>query len=163
MLRFRSAGLLTAVFAAVMALAAAPAHAQTRKPSGQETKIIRDCFAQKGATEKDTQCIGLVSTRCTRKPENQAGLTQADCFRVEQEIWDTLLNETYKALQGDLDDEGQRSKLRDMQRAWIGSRDATCEFYHVKIQGSMAVPMSANCLLGETARRALFLKTMIGL
>ena len=50
-----------------------------------------------------------------------------------------------------------------MQRAWIASRDATCEFYHVKIQGSMAVPMSANCFLVETAKRALFLKALTGL
>ena len=50
-----------------------------------------------------------------------------------------------------------------MQRAWIASRDATCEFYHHKIQGSMAVPMSASCFLRETAQRALFLKLMTGL
>lgn len=155
------AGFLILAFAALML--AAPAHAQTRKPSAQETKIIRDCFAQKGGTEKDAQCIGLVSARCTRKPENQAGLSRADCFRIEQDIWDVLLNETYKELQGNLDDDEQKTKLRDMQRAWIAARDATCEFYHVKIQGSMAVPMSANCFLGETARRALFLKTMTGL
>ena len=59
--------------------------------------------------------------------------------------------------------EEQKAKARDMQRAWIASRDATCEFYHVKIQGSMAVPMSANCFLTETARRALFLKAMTAL
>ena len=44
-----------------------------------------------------------------------------------------------------------------MQRAWIASRDATCEFYYHKIQGSMSVPMTAACLLNETARRALLL------
>jgi uncharacterized protein YecT (DUF1311 family) len=154
------AGFLVLAFAALVL--AAPAHAQTRKPGAQETRIVRDCVKQKGDTPDNAKCIGLVSARCTKKPENQAGLTQADCYRVEQEIWDGLLNETYKELQGDLD-EDQKTKLRDMQRAWIAARDATCEFYHVKIQGSMAVPMSANCLLGETARRALFLKTMIGL
>ena len=73
------------------------------------------------------------------------------------------MNETYRELQGDLDEDEQKTKLRDMQRAWIASRDATCNFYHVKIQGSMAVPMSASCFLRETAGRALFLKTMMGL
>ena len=32
-----------------------------------------------------------------------------------------------------------------MLRAWIAARDATCEFYYHKIQGSMSVPMTASC------------------
>jgi len=140
---------------------AAPAHAQTRKPTAQETRLIHDCVGRKGdgAGEK---CIGLVSTRCMKKPGNQAGLNQADCHRIEQEIWDALLNENYKELQGELDEE-QKAKARDMQRAWIASRDATCEFYYHKIQGSMSVPMTAACLLNETARRALLLAAFGGL
>ena len=122
---------------------------------------VHDCVGRKGngAGEK---CIGLVSTRCMKKPGNQAGLNQADCHRIEQEIWDVLLNENYKQLQGDLDEE-QQAKARDMQRAWIASRDATCEFYYHKIQGSMSVPMTAACLLNETARRALLLAAFRGL
>jgi uncharacterized protein YecT (DUF1311 family) len=147
--------------ACLAAMVLAPAHAQTRKPAAQETKTIRACFEEKGETEKGAQCIGLVATRCAKKPENQGGLSRADCYRIEQEIWDVLLNETNKELQVDLDEE-QKTKLRDMQRAWMASRDATCEFYHHKIQGSMAVPMSASCFLNETARRALLLKQMSG-
>jgi len=142
---------------------ASTSHAQTRKPTASESKIVRDCFEQRGDSAKGDQCIGLVSVRCVRKPENQGGLSRADCYRIEQVIWDVLLNETYKALQGDLHEDKQKIKLRDMQRAWIASRDATCEFYHAKIQGSMAVPMSANCFLTETAKRALFLKAMTAL
>jgi uncharacterized protein YecT (DUF1311 family) len=151
------------VLAAMLVPAAqAPVQAQTRKPTAQETKLIRDCFRQKGDGPRAEQCIGLVSTRCSRKPGNQGGLNEADCHRIEQVIWDALLNETYRELQGELD-EDDKTKLRDMQRAWIASRDATCEFYHVKIQGSMAVPMSGYCFLQETARRALFLQTLRGL
>jgi uncharacterized protein YecT (DUF1311 family) len=90
-LRFLAATLLAAT------MLAAPAHAQTRKPTAQETRLIHDCEA---------------------------------C---------------------------------DMQRAWIASRDATCEFYYHKIQGSMSVPMTASCLLSETARRALLLAAFGGL
>jgi uncharacterized protein YecT (DUF1311 family) len=50
-----------------------------------------------------------------------------------------------------------------MHRAWIASRDATCEFYYHKIQGSMSVPMTAACFLNETARRALLLAAFAGL
>jgi hypothetical protein len=88
---------------------AAPAHAQTRKPTAQETLLIHDCVGRKGdgAGEK---CIGLVSTRCMKKPGNQAGLNQADCHRIEQEIWDALLNENYKELQGERGAESQGAR-----------------------------------------------------
>jgi uncharacterized protein YecT (DUF1311 family) len=154
--------LAAGVVAAVAIVAAPSAQAQTRKPTAQETRLIRDCFEKKGGTTEQAECIGLVATPCTESPDHQANLHQADCFRIEGAIWDAILNETFKALKDDLDDK-QEKKLRDMQRAWIASRDRTCEFFHVKINGSMAVPMSASCLFEETARRALLLKTFTGL
>ncbi len=81
----------------------------------------------------------------------------ADCFRLDAKIWDDLLNENYKSFRDNID-ATQAAKLRDMQRAWIVSRDATCAFYDVKIQGSMAIPMGAACLAREMARRAVLLK-----
>jgi len=81
----------------------------------------------------------------------------ADCYRTEATIWDDLLNEDYKELQGELDDE-QTGKLRAMQRAWIAYRDTTCTFYDDKIRGSMAITMHAACTARETARRALLLR-----
>jgi uncharacterized protein YecT (DUF1311 family) len=48
-------------------------------------------------------------------------------------------------------------KLRDMQRAWIESRNRTCDFYYDYHQGTIAAPMGALCVNRETARRALFL------
>ena len=37
------------------------------------------------------------------------------------------------------------------------SRDKTCDFYWDFYQGTMATPMSADCVNRETAQRALFL------
>jgi uncharacterized protein YecT (DUF1311 family) len=154
--------LLAAGFVAALAIVMAPsAGAQTRKATAQETRLIRDCVDQKSGSGKGEQCIGLVSSRCMKKPGGDAGLNRADCYRVEREVWDAVLNEKYQELQGDLD-EDQKTRAREMQRAWIASRDATCAFYHHKIQGSMAVPMTASCLLTETARRALLLITFSG-
>ena len=144
-----------------LALASA-AQAQTRKPTAQETKLVRTCVEQKGGTDKDAQCIGLVSKRCAAKPENQGGLSRADCYRIEQDIWNVVLTEQQKDLTEELD-EDQKAKLTEMQKAWVAARDATCEFYYHKIQGSMSVPMTASCMLTETAKRALFLKAMQGL
>ncbi len=67
-----------------------------------------------------------------------------------------------KELESDLDDD-QKAKLKEMQAAWVAARDTTCDFYYHKIQGSMSVPMTANCYLAETAQRALLLKTFTGL
>ena len=80
----------------------------------------------------------------------------ADCFRIEGVIWDDLLNENYKSLLGELDD-NQTAKARAMQRAWIAYRDTTCGFYGDKIQGTMAGFMEAACVTRETARRAMLL------
>jgi uncharacterized protein YecT (DUF1311 family) len=151
-----------ALLAGLGVTTASSVQAQTRKPTAQETRTVRDCFEKKGGTTEEAECVGLVATPCTESPDHQANLHQADCFRIEGAIWDAILNETFKALKDDLDDKQER-KLREMQRAWIASRDRTCGFFHVKIDGSMAVPMSASCLFKETARRALLLKTFTGL
>lgn len=74
----------------------------------------------------------------------------------ELAVWDDILNETFRGLREKLD-EAQRVKLRDMQRAWLASREKTCGFYWDFYQGTMASPMAAACVNRETARRALFL------
>ena len=78
------------------------------------------------------------------------------CIERERAVWDDILNETFRRLRAKLD-EDQQGKLRDMQRAWIASRDKTCDFYWDYFQGTMASPMSAKCVNRETGRRALFL------
>ncbi len=78
------------------------------------------------------------------------------CYDRERAVWDDILNETYRRLREALDKE-QQGKLRDMQRAWIASRDKSCEFIWDVLQGSMANPMMAACITRETGRRALFL------
>jgi uncharacterized protein YecT (DUF1311 family) len=140
-------------------------HAQSRKPTMSEVAAIRDC-AKKYEADLDKgeqRCLfNLVGTPCTDKPEGQSNIGIADCYRLEQAIWDDLLNENYKNLAADLDNE-QKAKLRDMQRTWIAYRDSTCGFYYTKIQGTLAQPMGAACAARETARRALLLKFFSGL
>jgi uncharacterized protein YecT (DUF1311 family) len=95
-------------------------------------------------------------------PTNQSTSATTECYERERKIWDALLNENFRALRDDLDD-GQKAKLRDMQRAWIAYRDTTCGFYHDKIRGSMSTTMAAACVTRESARRALLLKLFQGL
>jgi uncharacterized protein YecT (DUF1311 family) len=56
-----------------------------------------------------------------------------------------------------LDDE-QKVKLREMQRAWIVSRDKTCGFLYDYFQGTMAYPMIAACVARATGMQALYLR-----
>jgi uncharacterized protein YecT (DUF1311 family) len=137
------------------------AQAQDRKPTAKETALIRDCAKKfkDDVTEGERKCLFQVSDRCAKTPEGKSNVGTADCFRLEQAIWDELLNDNFKGLRDDLDDD-QKTKLREMQRAWIAYRDTTCEFYYHKIQGTMATPMTAACLARETARRALLLDFM---
>ncbi len=150
----------------VLALSAVvgPAQAQSGKAAEKDILAIRDCVKAKLATEDggESCMFRLLAAPCTKTPASQSNPGSADCYRIEAAIWDDMLNENYGLLQEALDKD-QKSKLRDMQRAWITSRDRTCDFYRHKIRGSMAAPMQAACLLRETARRALLLKTLDGL
>jgi uncharacterized protein YecT (DUF1311 family) len=149
----------------ILGAATASGRAQGEKPTVQETAAIRACAEknQDDVTEAERQCLfNLVAAPCQNTSEGQSNLGMADCFRRETMIWDQLLNENYKSLRDGLDAQ-QAAALRDMQRAWIASRDATCAFYDIKIHGSIAIPSSAACAARETARRALLLKSFTGL
>jgi len=144
-----------------LGLAAEPVQAQTRKPTAREIAAIRDCAARNADNldEGERQCLfNLVADPCTGKPPGEAAdWVVADCFRIENSIWDQMLNENYKALLDTLDDE-QTAKARAMQRAWLAYRDTTCQFYDDKIRGSMSPMMHAACVTRESARRAMLLK-----
>jgi uncharacterized protein YecT (DUF1311 family) len=134
-------------------------HAQSRKPTAQEVAAIHDCATKNrdhiDAGEED--CLfKLVADPCLGDHGSKSDGQMADCYEIEGVIWDGLLNANYKTLLGELDAD-QTAKARAMQRAWIGYRDTTCEFYYDKIQGTMAQMMIAACVTRETARRAMLL------
>jgi uncharacterized protein YecT (DUF1311 family) len=128
----------------------------------EQVAAIRNCADenQNDVTEAERACLfTLVATPCQNTPQGQSNLGIADCFRLEQAIWDELLNDNYKRLRSGLN-EKQSVALRDMQRAWLAARETTCAFYDVKTHGSIAIPLGAACLARETARRALLLRTL---
>jgi uncharacterized protein YecT (DUF1311 family) len=151
-----SAALIAAV------LATAPIHAETanpdqHKPDARDSQAIQSCIkSARGGAQKQERCIGIIADPCLKRPAANSTAGQTDCADRELAVWDDILNETFRRLRDKLDDE-QKTKLRDMQRAWIESRDRTCKFYWDYYQGTMATPMSALCTNRETARRALFL------
>jgi uncharacterized protein YecT (DUF1311 family) len=137
------------------ALLAAPALAQDR-PSARASATIQDCIKSKMATGVAATCIGIVSDPCLERNNAPSTADMVNCVAGERAVWDDILNETFRRLREKLDDT-QKAKLREMQRAWIAARDKTCAFYWDYYQGTMATPMSAECVNRQTAERALFL------
>ncbi len=141
---------------ALLILAAVAAFA-AEKPDARASAKIQDCVkSAKNLEAAGARCIGIVSNPCLDDDKTRSTADMNACVDREQAVWDDILNETYRRLRERLDAE-QQNKLREMQRAWIDSRDKTCAFYWDYFQGTMASPMAASCVNKETARRALFL------
>jgi uncharacterized protein YecT (DUF1311 family) len=138
-------------------LAATAGWAEAAKPSVRDSAKVQSCIkSARGGPQREERCIGIIADPCLDRPQAQSTAGQVACADRELAVWDDILNETFRRLNNKLDEE-QKVKLRDMQRAWIESRDRTCAFYWDFYQGTMAHPMRAYCANRETARRAMFL------
>jgi len=140
------------MFAALLTITVA--HAQT--PKAKPT--VEACLAASKAPPNSDTCIGVTSNPCIGPDEGAKRDSEVvACLDDEQRQWDKVLNASFQALLKGLEPE-QQTKLREMQRAWLVSRELTCRFYFDYFDGTMANPMIANCINRETARRAIFLK-----
>lgn len=146
----------TAVCAFAIGLLCHPAQAQ-EKPRARDSAAVQNCIKSKtGRGWRWESCIGIVSEPCSKNEASMPPSEVIACYDRERAVWDDILNETYRRLREALD-EDQQTKLRDMQRAWIASRDKSCQFIWDVLQGTMANPMIAACVTRETGRRALYL------
>jgi uncharacterized protein YecT (DUF1311 family) len=141
----------------VVLLGALPALAQD-KPAPKDFAAIEKCIKTKtGRHWASEKCIGLISEPCSK---NEGSMTSSEviaCADRERAVWDDILNKSYQTLLKALDAD-QGGKLREMQRAWIASRDKTCGFLYDYFEGIMANPMIAHCLSRATGMQALFLR-----
>lgn len=127
------------------------------KPNAKDAAAIQKCIKEKtGRNWAWENCIGIIAKLCAKNEEAMRSHEVIACDRREQAVWDNILNETYRSLLAKLTDT-QQQKLREMQRAWIASRDRSCSFFYDYFEGTMANPMIAACEARETGRRALFL------
>jgi len=135
----------------------APVFAQDQADAN-DAAAIENCIKSKtGAHWNWEQCIGLISGPCAKDEGSMADREVTACEDRERAVWDEILNKSYQALMKALDDE-QKVKLREMQRAWIVSRDKTCGFLYDYFQGTMAYPMIAACVARATGMQALYLR-----
>jgi uncharacterized protein YecT (DUF1311 family) len=173
-----------ATLAFMLLLAAAPAFAGDDNPTAADRAAVADCVAlahqnldkasssdeaaeaggaarleraTKEAPSSAESCIGVIAEPCQSEPGGASTLGIAQCYDRETAVWDERLNQNYKKRLDDAEP-AYRDALKKMQRAWIAYRDAKCGSISVGQEGSIAVPMTASCLLDETARQAIFLE-----
>jgi uncharacterized protein YecT (DUF1311 family) len=146
------------VVMAALGVSAACAACADDPPDAKDLHAIQACLKGKGDADRDREsCIEVVAKPCSGPDEAAKAPSELiECLGREQLVWDQMLNQAFRELREGLDDK-QRTRLRDMQRSWVDTRDRTCAFYYDYFQGSMANPMMASCTNRETARRAIFL------
>lgn len=115
-------------------------------------------------------CAGRAAELCIdATPGGYTTVGMGACTDRERAHWDGWLNAVYQQLHAKLAAEDaaamshapkQAEALRDMQRAWIGFRDAKCGYVASQWGGGTgAGPAAVSCHLQETARQMLYLQS----
>ena len=118
-------------------------------------------------------CIGASAEFCMEETEGGfSTIGMSGCMDRELSYWDSRLNDAYARLRRaeQADDEMGRdlpgyvnkaNALRDMQRAWIVYRDATCDYERSQWGGGTGGgPATVGCLLRLTGEQALYLESV---
>lgn len=117
------------------------------------------------------ECIGASAGVCMETTEGTTTVGMGFCIGLELGFWDEKLNMAYADLRsversvvdtvpaGGPSVPDSAKALRDMQRAWMGYRDAACFYeYSTWGGGTGGGPANAACLLDLTARQSLVLE-----
>lgn len=129
---------------------------------------VLSCLEQAGDAFDPQACIGMSADDCMA--DSTGGYSTVGmgiCLNKELEFWDGFLNEEYvfaRSQARKVDTQNGADKtlehaLRDMQRAWIGFRDAACDFERTQWgEGSGRGPAGVGCMMRMTGEQALFIK-----
>jgi len=132
------------------------------------TDAMDACFDYGGWTD----CIGASASQCmedTVGGDTSAGMS--GCLEAELDWWDEALNAAYadviagaqamdaEAVEGA---PSQEDAAREMQRAWITFRDATCNYEVLDwFGGTGANAAWTACLMRMTGEQALYLQSAL--
>ena len=132
--------------------------------------LTQNCLAGAGDATSARACIGRSADACIATPDGGTTVGMGGCLKFELTFWDNLLNANYKQrmsvakeIDAEMQDLGatvplQAPALRDMQRAWITYRDATCDYARSQWGGGTGGgPATVSCLLDLTGQQALYL------
>ncbi|APX18142.1 hypothetical protein BWR17_19080 (plasmid) [Phaeobacter inhibens] len=122
--------------------------------------------------DEHERCIGQSAVEC--QESSDGGSTtygMITCLNGEAKYWDTQLNETYgelmafeeatdtELLQINATVPSKAEALRDMQRAWITFRDASCSYERSQFgNGTGAGPAGVSCFMRMTGKQTIFLR-----
>ena len=139
--------------------------AEPAAPSPKDTTTIKSCVesALRGpdVSARQRACIGLVSKPCRETQDGATTVGMSACIDREHWIWDKLLNQNYQKLMSILDDKG-KIDLKSAQQAWLKFRDQACGWpYQIYRGGTLAGPLSGECMMDMTALRALDLEEIL--
>lgn len=104
-----------------------------------------------GAAQAEEPKYTPAYTACQEK---SGGVDQSmlDCIKVEYQVQDKKLNDTYRQLMAALP-ATDRAAFKTSQRDWLKSRQSTCEFHFKVAGGTMANLITQSCYLDATAER----------
>lgn len=157
--------------AALIGAPAAPAAAQDMEFRIDATL---SCLAGADGFGEQRACIGTAANACM---DNNFGghstVGTSTCLDLERQYWDDRLNDVYGKLRAREKAEdvkyaespgwmNKANALRDMQRAWIPYRDATCDYERAQWGGGTGGgPAAVSCHMYLTAEQALYLESML--
>ena len=132
------------------------------------------CLDAAGSAGERQSCIGASANACMRATD-MGGTTvgMGGCIDRELGYWDDRLNASYRSLRAKNRAEdadfgsapgyvNQADALRDMQRAWIAYRDATCDYERAQWGGGTGGgPAMLGCLMRLTGQQAMYLERMM--
>jgi uncharacterized protein YecT (DUF1311 family) len=135
--------------------------AEAEKDDGSKAEKIDPADWLRHAGERaavdEASCIGVVSTPCQQTYEGGTDAGSVACIEREVAVWDERLNKSYKKWIDTCGEAKVCEARRKFARAWLASRDARCALPVIEMQGTMANPLTASCLLDTTAHHALWL------
>ncbi|PSL21872.1 lysozyme inhibitor LprI family protein [Shimia abyssi] len=130
------------------------------------------CMVEFGHLVDVSFCAGESANACMEATtDGSTTVGMSGCLEQERVYWDGRLNAAYGVVQSGarkIDAEmrelgssapSQADALRDMQRAWIGYRDATCDYERALWGGGTGGgPATVSCHMSLTAKQALYLE-----
>jgi len=106
------------------------------------------------------ECIGVASSKCIGEFYSASG--KANCWSMENSLWDGLLNQEYRALMNASSSRKFKGALKNTQRAWIKYRNADCGLYNAMgIGGAPEAQLYESCNMNHTAKRANALQELL--
>ncbi|WP_295048727.1 lysozyme inhibitor LprI family protein [uncultured Paracoccus sp.] len=148
--------------ALIAAMAALPLPGLAQDQAALPPGVVESCLADTPRGRVDPDCIGAAADQCQTAPGGSTTIGIGQCLSAETDAWDRLLNEEWKQVRSSFaDDQTAADSLLAAQRAWIGWRDAECEFQYDRYGGgSMRSIAATGCRMTLTARRTFELRDM---